>query len=354
MPAASIDTFFACALMVLLTLSAMTSTTNLLSPSLNSTIDLNAAERYREISKHILLSMGKPSDWGQDGQTIPTALGLAKTDSTDPYDLDIDKVSRLNSRNMFSISYAQLFSALGMPDVSFRIEIKPVFEVAVNLTATYVELNQTVYQFEITTKNHGKPIAAYLRCYTIANDYDGTPISYSTVGKENLNITLSNTVVGSAMLVVLAKSTYCDKFASFNTCVFAHNSVEPSPDGTYLTLSPLNRTLTASFAHPGIKLEKVYAFTLYRSSVLDQVTSNNQSAVYSIPRFLDASPLLIVATGNDSAGFFAEKATYPQIPALAGADLANSTLSNVFAYTYLITIDTVLYECTIWLGGPRN
>lgn len=62
MPAISIDAFFVCSLMVLLVLSAMTATAKLLQPLITSSLEAEAAERYDEIAKYILLNAGKPSD----------------------------------------------------------------------------------------------------------------------------------------------------------------------------------------------------------------------------------------------------------------------------------------------------
>jgi hypothetical protein len=60
----------------------------------------------------------------------------------------------------------------------------------------------------------------------------------------------------------------------------------------------------------------------------------------------------MVITGLNSTSFFAEWVAYPQIPLEIGANFANSnSLSNVFAYTYIVTVDSALYECRVWLGG---
>jgi len=112
MPAISIDTFFACSLMVLLVLSAMAGTSKLLYPQLNNAGNENIAKRYREISRYILLSAGTPSNWGENSQSIPETFGLAEADSDNPYELDVDKVSRLNTENRFALSYAQMFTTL--------------------------------------------------------------------------------------------------------------------------------------------------------------------------------------------------------------------------------------------------
>ncbi len=355
MPAISIDTFFACSLMVLLVLSAMAGASKLLYPYINDTVGENIAERYKEISKHLLLSAGKPSNWGQNSQEVPETFGLAKNGLEDPYELYVDKVSRLNSENMYALNYAQIFTSLKMSDVSFRIEIKPIFEVTINLTATFVGTNATTYQFEISTEKHGAIVETELKCYAIAENHFEAENAYTSVGKAYLNTTIPNNVNGPALLVVFARSVSNAKMMSLNAYAFAHNSAEPKPKGTFLRLSPVNYSLTASFVYPETVLSNAFALTFDYNSTLTQTANNSDSATYSIPHFLEASPTLLVVTGKNSTDFFAEWTAYPQIPVQIGANFAGSTtLSNVFAYTYVITINSALYECTVWLGGPKG
>jgi len=355
MPAISVDTFFACSLMVMLVLSAMAGASKLLYPHINGATEENIEERYREISKYLLLNDGTPSNWGQSGQTIPETFGLAKAGLDNPYELDIDKVSRLNSENIYTLSYAQIFTALKMSDVSLGMEIKPIFDVAINLTATFEGENETVYQFEISTENHGVAVQAELKCYVIAENHFEANSAYVSEGKACLNVTIPKDIVGPALLAVFARSNCNTKITSFNACTFAHNSAEPKPKGTFLRLSPVNYTLTTSLIYPEMFLSDAYALAFNYNSTLTQTSNSSESATYSIPHFLDPSPMLIVVTGWNSTDFFAEWTAYPQIPLQMGADFASSaTLSKVFAYTYLITIDSAIYECTIWLGGPRE
>jgi hypothetical protein len=355
MPTISVDTFFACSLMVLLVLSAMATTSKLLYPHINNAVNDNITERYAEVSKYLLLNTGNPSDWGQNCQTIPETFGLAKTDSNSVYDLDVDKVSRLNSENLHAVSYAQIFTVLKMPDVSFRMEIKPIFEVAINLTATLEAENETTYQFEISTEKHGVPIQTELECYAIAENHLETNNATASDGKAYVNTTLSNDVKGPAIFVAFAKAVCNSKIVSFGTYTFAHNSAEPKARDTFLRLSPLNYTLTASYIYAGLNLSKTYALTINHCSNLTQTTSDNQSATYSLPHFLDSSPTILVVTGWNSTTFFTEWTAYPQIPLETGANFADSiTLSNVFTNTYTVTINSALYECTVWLGGPRE
>jgi hypothetical protein len=354
-PAISVDTFFACSLMVLLVLSAMAATSKLLYPYINNTIDSSLAERYREVSKYLLLNDGTPSDWGQNCQTIPEAFGLAEADSDNPYVLDVDKVSRLNSENIYAVSYAQIFTALKMSDVSFRIEIKPIFDVTINLTATFQSTNETSYQFEILTQENGIPIQAELKCYAIAEDFLETNYAYASNGENRFNITIPDDVGGPALLVAFAKAAYDPRIVSFGVYAFAHGSTNPRPENTFLRLSPLNHTLTTSFVYSGINLSRVYALTINYYSILEQTASSNQSATYNIPNFLDPSPTIIVATGWNSTVFFTEWTAYPQIPLQIGANFAGTSgLSNVFAYTYIITMNSAFYECTVWLGGLKE
>lgn len=355
MPAASVDTFFACALMVLLVLSAMASTSKLLYPYMNYAVDKNVAERYKQISRYLLLNAGTPSDWGKSNQTTPTTFGIAKTGSDEPYDLDIDKATRLNSENAYAISYAQMFSALKMPDISFRIEIKPVFEVTINLTATYAGTNETIYQFEISTAKHGVPIPTDLKCYCIAEEYLEAASPFTSSGRAYVNTTIPSTVRGPALLAVLARSIYQRKTVSFNSYSFAHGSAKPEPDGTFLRFGLLNHTLDASFAQSNLTLLKTWAFTFDHNSILSETASDNQSVTYDIPRFADSGPIIIVSTGTNSTTFFSEQITYPQIPLQTGADFAIlKTNAKVSTYTYSVTIDSAIYECIIWIGGLRD
>lgn len=64
MPASSVDTFFACSLMVILTVSAMVGTAKVVQPYINDLSAMNGVERYRGLAEYILLSAGNPSNWG--------------------------------------------------------------------------------------------------------------------------------------------------------------------------------------------------------------------------------------------------------------------------------------------------
>jgi hypothetical protein len=340
--------------MVLLVLSAMAATAKIIYPSINGTFDVEAAKRFREIAEYMLLNHGEPSNWGQDGQTVPEAFGLAEA-AENPYTLDVDKVSRLNGENLYALSYAQIFTSLKISDISFRLEIKPVFDIHINLTEVFEGLDGTTYEFEVLTEKSGGIVPVKLKYYVIAENFLEASDFCSSYGETSFNVTISNNASGPALLVVLAKSSSNTKIVSFNVYAFAHNSPEPKAKGMFLKLSPLNYSLTASLNSLETTLSTAYALTFNYSSMLTQTANANQSATFSIPKLLDSSPTVLVVTGWNSTEFFAEWTAYPQIPLQIGASLTDSpNLSNVFAYTYLVTIGSAIYQCTVWLGGPRQ
>jgi len=98
MPTVSIDTFFACSLIVSVALLATASLVGTMQTKINSLQDLNKDDYLRTIAEHIVTSYGTPVDWGSSS-VVPSAFGLSDSDSSHLYELDIDKISRLNSQN---------------------------------------------------------------------------------------------------------------------------------------------------------------------------------------------------------------------------------------------------------------
>jgi hypothetical protein len=339
----------------MLVLSAMAITTKLVFPSMNATSNRNLAERYKETSKYLLLNTGKPSNWGQDSQTTPETFGLAKPNADSEYDLDRDKVSRLNTENAYAVSYPDIFTSLEMSDLSFRIKIEPVFKVSTKLAGAFLSGDDTVYEFEISTDKQGAPVSAQLKIHVVAGEYLNSISVLVTNGRISQNITLPNSVSGPALLIVFAHSLYNDKIVSFDVLAFAHNSSQPNSRGALLRSSPLNYNLNVSLLDSRIVLANAYALTFSYNSTLLLTSNATMSATYAIPRFLDDSMTVLVVTGSNSTAFFTEWTTYPQIPVENGPDLANlSTLSSVFSFKYLVTIDSAIYECTILVGGPEE
>lgn len=354
MPASSVDTFFACSLMVILTVSAMAGAAKVVQPYLNDLSDLNGVELCRGVAEYLLLSTGEPSDWGKL-TSFPTAFGLA-SDTHGAYELDLDKVSRLNSDNIYSITYQEILAALGTEDVSFNINIHPLFEVSINLTSSQSGATETTYTFQVSTSKSGFPVSTWLQCYAIVEAYSSNvSSSTSSSGVGFVNATLPNSLNGTALLVVFAKAKAYPQMMSFGVYSFGHNSETPASNGTFLQLSPLNHVLNVSFQYSAVKVSNAYVFTYNYHFNLSQTAAGNQTVEYGIPSLLGTSPMMLVLNGNNGSTSFAEWTAYPQLPLEIGADFSDlNTKSGAVALTYVVSVNSVLYESVITCRSVPN
>ncbi|MEM2102388.1 MAG: hypothetical protein QXM22_02605 [Candidatus Bathyarchaeia archaeon] len=350
MPTTTIDTFFACSLLVILVVAVMAGMPKILYPFLDGLAHKNDIERFQQLAQYILLNPGTPSDWGSNKNVVLTDFGLASNSALQPYVLDVDKVTRLNSQNIYAVNYAQLLDALRISNIALRIQIDPVFNTSITLVTSVNNGNSTSYFFEITTQNSGLGVVSNLMCYVVVGNYlDGTSSFTNSNGKANVTVTLPNNLDGNALLVVLAKAQVNPSIVSFGTYAFSHNSSPPKPNGTFIKLSPLDYRLNATFNYPNLQILGKYAISYGYWSNLTQLTNTTQSAQYAVPRFLDKSPTILVLTGLNGTEPFAEWVAYPQIPLRIGVnfDASNFRGSNVASFTYLVTIGGALYRLQI-------
>lgn len=346
MPTTSVDTFFACVLMVIVVLSAMAATSNISSVIVNSNGE--GSSGISQLPTLLLLREGRPSDWGREKGSIPEVFGLADPRSYGTYDLDIDKVTRCNPQNIFSLTYAEAYAALDMPDVSFELEIKPLFDVGILQTAEYAQVNETIFQFRISTEKAGLPIQTNIKVYMFANDRFDSYNLATTNAEAWLNVSLPATYSGSALMAVIASSVADSRIVSFASLPFASSSVQTEPDSQRLKLSPLNQAFTVSTIGTNVTVSQVFALSYSHNSTLTLVDLGNGTWLSSLPDLVDSSPMLIVALGNDGASLFSEWTSYPQIPVRFGSDFsAASAGSSVFASEYVVTIGSVIYSCVV-------
>jgi len=353
MPASSIDTILACSIMIILASSAIAITSTTLNPYLNELSHKNDVERYQQLAKYILLNPGMPQNWGSTSEVVPSSFGLALANSSHPYQLDIDKVSRLNLENAYSLTYLQILEAFGVRDVALRIEIKALFDLSVDLISNSTDGNETTYTFEIITKKSELPISAQLSCYVISKDYiDDVVSSTSPSGNGSVSVTVPNSANGTALLVSFAKIE--TQIVAFNVYPFSHNSSPPEPNGTFMRLSPLNYTLNASFSYSNEEVLRAQVFTYNYTFEMTQIAGDNQTAEYRFPHLLDASPMILAITGFNGSSTFAEWVSYPQLPIEMGADLGDlDVAAKIVSLTYIVTIKSALYEFTVKFLGPR-
>jgi len=354
MPASSIDTFLACSIMIALVLAAMVNTSNTLHLGMNGLPHKNDAERFQQLSQHLLLSTGLPVNWGSLRDVVPESLGLADSASFLPYQLDIDKVTRLNSHNIYSLSYSQLWQALGVDDVNFQIEIKTLFNLSTTLISKTREVNATTYQFDVYAQKSGAPVLAHLHNYVVVRDYvNSFATSTSSNGHSSILVTIQNSVNGTAIFLTFAEAESNPQIVAFNVYAFSHNSSEPLPNRTFTRLNPLNYVLNASFLYPSEEILKTMVFTYNYNFSLTEKNQNDQTVEYAIPRLLDSSPMLLVITGINGSSSFAEWSSYPQVPFEVEADFdVSDTGTKIVSFSHIVTINSALYEVVTKWGGP--
>jgi hypothetical protein len=342
--------------MIVLVLSAMVGTSKLMSPYLDDLANRDCTERFQHLASNLLLTTGSPSAWGQLKSTMPSSLGLARAGAIIPYDLDADKVTRLNSENVYSLTYSDLWQALGVKDVSFQIEIKTLFELSIRLISNSSQGSQAVYQFEVRAEKSGIPISASLRSYVVLRDFvNETEASTSSSGVGTITISIPNSINGTALLVVFAKSAVNPQIVSFGVHAFSHDSSSPLPNGTFVNLSPLNYVLNASLAYATIEVIKAQVFTFSYNFSLTEKAQGIQTVEYLVPRLIDTSVSVMVLTGANGSTSFAEWVAYPQVPLQIGADFSESIAgSRVAVYSQIVTINSALYEVVTKWGGLSN
>lgn len=353
MPASSIDTFLACSVMIILVLSAMVGASELMTPYISGLSHRNDAERFQQLASHLLLSTGTPPNWGQMRETIPSSLGLAKANSFLPYELDIDKVSRLNSENAFSLTYPELWESLGIPDVAFQIEVRTLFELSIDLISNQTQGNETIYEFEVATRKSGMPVSADLSGYVVVKYFvDNVTSSTSSDGVGSFSVNIPNSLNGTTLIVVFAKAKANPQMVSFNVYAFGHNSATPFPNRTFLGLSPLNYVLNVSFTYPDTEILKAQVFTFNYNFSLTEEAQGDQTVEYNVPRLLDSSPMIMALTGLNGSSSFAEWVSYPQLPLQIGSDFSQSIAgAKIVSQIHIVTINSALYEVATKWGG---
>jgi len=343
MPAISIDTFFACSLIVSVALLATASLAGTMQARIDSLQDLNKDDYLSNIAEHIVTSDGTPADWGATG-TVPSSFGLSDGDSSYLYELDIDKIGRLNNQNVYALSYFQASQAARLNNIALGISISQMLSITVTLSANSTVGDATAYTFQVTVNQASGPTSAALQCYIMAEDYLSAVSNATTsTGVGYITVEIPNDSYGPALLIVFARASFDDRITAYATYSFAHLSQEPSPNHTFLGLSPLNYTLNVEKKFPDVTIENGYAFSYgYQSNL-----TSTSTATYAIPEFVDKSPIVLAISGLNGTTSFVEWTAYPDIPLDFGADFANSE-KNVFVYTVLVK--ETLYKLTLSLG----
>jgi hypothetical protein len=344
MPAISIDTFFACTLMIAVVIGASVLSSEILGAHIVEYQNLNEDNYLGTLSESILLNAGTPANWGSNGSIIPDSFGLAKNGSLSPTELDIDKISRLNGQNAFALTYSELLNAARL-NVALGVSVTQLLDVSVTPYSNNTSGNSTTYVFEVLVSQDNAPVAASLNCYAVAENFlSGINSSTSLDGVGYVNVEIPNASNGTASLIVFARAIYDSRMTAYGVYLFEHLSTEQLPTDSFLRLSPLDYNLWVDSNYSDIILENAYAFSYEYESNLT-VSSNS---TYTIPVFLDKSPIVLVVTGVNASTFFVEWTAYPQIPLDAGADFTNV---ETHIFSYVVDVGGTLYSLKLSFGG---
>jgi len=310
---------------------------------INSMQDLNKDDYLRNIAEHLVTSYGTPVDWGAAG-SVPNSFGLADNEASYLYTLDIDKISRLNSQNSYSLSYFQVSKAARLSNIALGVSVSQMLSITATLSASSSIGDETAYTFDISVSQASGPASEALQCYVVAKDFvSATSNTTSSAGVGYITVQIPNASNGPALLVVFARAAFDDRITAYGTYSFAHLSQEPLPNHTFLGLSPLNYTLSLETNFPDVTIEHGYAFSYAYQSNL----TSTSATTYAIPEFVDKSPTVLVISGLNDTTPFVEWTAYPDVPLDFGADFENSE-KNVFVYTVLVK--GALYKLTLSFG----
>jgi hypothetical protein len=310
--------------------------------NIDSQQGINDQNYLKTTAEQIVCSAGSPVDWGSTG-AVPNSFGLAK-EAGAVYELDVDKICRLHSQCSSALLYSDVSKAARLYDVAFGVTLTQMLSVQIEHAGNVTIDDVTTYNFEVSVAANLEPVSSSLQCYIINADQVNTvSASTSSSGLGDFSFELSASEPGPVLLVVFAKANLDERLTAYQTYSFIHVSGEQPPQNV-LSLSPLNNQLSVNFNQPDTTVNHVYALSFSHQSQLTQNPDGN----YTIPKYLDKSPIVLAATGSSQNIDFIESASYPNLPLTFGSNFAN-TDQNAFVYT--VTINEVLYKLTLTLGG---
>jgi hypothetical protein len=320
-----------------------------MSPFLDGLANKNDVERLQQLAQYVVLSTGAPTDWGSNPDASPADFGLASSNTARPYDLDADKVTRLNSQNTYCITYAQLLEDLNVSNIALKITIQPIFNTLINLISKTNYEDDTSYHFEITTQNSGLAVPSDISCYLVISDVVNSLTSFTnSSGTGVASFTVPSSVNGSGLLIVFARALSNPHIVSFGVFSLENDALILEPDDTFAALNPLDDRLNVSFNYRNEKTSGAYAFSYSYWANLTVLAHMPQTAEYSFPRFLDQSITVLVLTGLNGTESFAQWIAYPQVPLDVGVNFDSSTSEgSVASFTYFVTIGSAMYVLQI-------
>jgi hypothetical protein len=343
-PSTSIDTFFACTIIVAVALISTAFLTSTMQTSIKSTENINKDSYLQAIANHIITNPGDPIDWGTKS-SVPIDFGLAVSSSTIPYELDINKITRLNSLNYYSLSYFDMANAAKLRNIAFGIAVSQVMSINIEQSSNMTVGNEVSFTFAVLTSIDSQPTNASLNCYVIANNYQ-TKISNCTsgIGVGYVSFQIPSASTNQAMLIVFARASFDDRITSYSIYNFQGSTQESAPRNTDLSITPFSNKLSFAINSTDLTIQSGYIFSYTYQKNLSPSDDNSQ---FLIPTLIDKSPYVLLVCGHDNNVYFQEWTSYPQVPLKSGSGFENSE-RNVFSY--IVTINGVIYKTDVSFG----
>jgi hypothetical protein len=344
LPASSFDTFFACTIIVAVALIGMAFLGSTMQTRIASTQDINKDSYLKAIADLIVTNTGSPVNWGTS-RALPVDFGLASSFSHSAYELDLDKICRLNNLNKYSLSYLDL-SKTAKLDMALGIKVSQLMNVKIIQSSNSTVGSDTSFTFQISTDIESKPTSASLRCYLIADTYlNEVNTSIPNIGIDQVTVQIPTSETENALLIAFARASIDDRITSYAIYNFALSTQESIPSKTNLALSPLDYTLNLNDTSLGVLNGYIFSYSY------QQHLPSLEGSQVTIPKLLDKSPLVLIVEGINGTNHFKEWTAYPQIPLNIGANFDGSE-QNIFSY--IVTINGVLYRLDLSLGDlPR-
>jgi hypothetical protein len=343
LPTSSFDTFFACTILVAAALIGTAFLGSTMQTRIVSTEDINKESYLKAIADRIINNPGAPVDWGASS-ALPIDFGLAAASQTSPFELDIDKISRLNKLNKYSLSYADMENTAKLSNIALGITVSQIMAINVLQSSNSTVGSDTSCIFIVSTSINSKPTSASLNCYVTADNYlNEINSTIPETGIGQVTVQIPNSAIDNALLIIFARASIEDRITSFLIYNFAHSTQETTPRDTYLTLSPQDYELSLNDSSPSLTVQNSYVFSYSYQQQLAPIVASQTP----IPKLIDRSPLILVVCGSNGAEYFQEWTAYPQVNLKAGANFEGSE-QNVFSY--LVTIGGVLCRLDLSLG----
>jgi len=341
-PTSSIDTFFACTVILAAALIATVFLASTLQLQIDDSQDLNKQSYLNALADHIINSPGAPSDWGTTNTSL-SDFGLALSGSRSFSELDVDKINRLYNSSFYSPEFV---ASINLYNTALGLKISQLLDIDITQISSSTVNNLTTFTFDISTSLNSKPMSAALHAYTKAPNFlSNITASTSANGSCSVSIGIPEIFVNSSRLIVFARASIDSRMTSFAVYDFNSSTQEFVSNDVFLTIDgPINSTLTWVSNDSFLAVEKVDVFSF---GYARNVSVANGTTQCLLPNLVDLSPQIIILSGHVNGSVFQTWISNPRVPFEVGSDF-NQSEQNVF--TYLTTIKKNLYKVEVTLG----